>query len=167
MKFLKIGQIVNGHGIKGQVKVYPYTDDIDNLTNLKYVYLSESKDSKIKILLCRVQKNMLLISFEGITTVEEAETLRNKYIYILRDELKPLQEDNYYIDDLLSMEVVDLKDNSILGKIVYVFNTGANDIYEIETSNNEKIYLPAIKQVVKKVDIKSKKMYVELMEGLI
>lgn len=167
MKFLKIGQIVNVHGIKGQVKVYPYTDDIDNLTNLKYVYLSESKDSKINILLCRVQKNMLLISFEGITTVEEAETLRNKYIYILRDELKPLQEDNYYIDDLLSMEVIDLKNNSVLGKISYVFNTGANDIYEVETVDNKKIYLPAIKQVIKKVDIQEKKMYVEVMEGLI
>ena len=110
---------------------------------------------------------MLLISFEGITTVEEAETLRNKYIYILRDELKPLQEDNYYIDDLLSMEVIDLKNNSVLGKISYVFNTGANDIYEVETVDNKKIYLPAIKQVIKKVDIQEKKMYVEVMEGLI
>lgn len=167
MKFLKIGQIVNIHGIKGEVKVYPYTDDINNLTKLKYVYLDELETSKTKVLVCRVQKNMLLLKLENVDSVDVANTLRNKYIYIPKEDLKPLEEDNYYIDDLLSMEVVDLKDNSILGKIVYVFNTGANDIYEIETSNNEKIYLPAIKQVVKKVDINSKKMYVELMEGLI
>ncbi len=167
MRFLKIGQIVNVHGIKGEVKVYPYTDDIVNLSKKKYVYLDESIESKININLCRIQKNMLLVKFEKIDTVEEAEKLRNKYIYVLKEELDSLEEDNYYVDDLLSMQVVDIKNNKAIGTITYVFNTGANDIYEVLLEDGKKAYLPAIKQVVKKVDIDEKKMYVELMKGLI
>lgn len=167
MRFLKIGQIVNVHGIKGEVKVYPYTDDIVNLSKKKYVYLDESIESKININLCRIQKNMLLVKFEKIDTVEEAEKLRNKYIYVLKEELDSLEEDNYYVDDLISMQVVDIKNNKAIGTITYVFNTGANDIYEVLLEDGKKAYLPAIKQVVKKVDIDEKKMYVELMKGLI
>lgn len=167
MRFLKIGQIVNVHGIKGEIKVYPYTDDIVNLSKKKYVYLDESIESKININLCRIQKNMLLVKFEKIDTVEEAEKLRNKYIYVLKEELDSLEEDNYYVDDLLSMQVVDIKNNKAIGTITYVFNTGANDIYEVLLEDGKKAYLPAIKQVVKKVDIDEKKMYVELMKGLI
>ena len=167
MRFLKIGQIVNVHGIKGEVKVYPYTDDIVNLSKKKYVYLDESIESKININLCRIQKNMLLVKFEKIDTDEESEKLRNKYIYVLKEELDSLEEDNYYVDDLLSMQVVDIKNNKAIGTITYVFNTGANDIYEVLLEDGKKAYLPAIKQVVKKVDIDEKKMYVELMKGLI
>lgn len=167
MRFLKIGQIVNVHGIKGEVKVYPYTDDIVNLSKKKYVYLDESIESKININLCRIQKNMLLVKFEKIDTVEEAEKLRNKYIYVLKEELDSLEEDNYYVDDLISMQVVDIKNNKAIGTITYVFNTGANDIYEVLLEDGKKAYLPAIKQVVKKVDVDEKKMYVELMKGLI
>lgn len=167
MRFLKIGQIVNVHGIKGEVKVYPYTDDIVSLSKKKYVYLDESIESKININLCRIQKNMLLVKFEKIDTVEEAEKLRNKYIYVLKEELDSLEEDNYYVDDLISMQVVDIKNNKAIGTITYVFNTGANDIYEVLLEDGKKAYLPAIKQVVKKVDVDEKKMYVELMKGLI
>lgn len=167
MRFLKIGQIVNVHGIKGEVKVYPYTDDIVSLSKKKYVYLDESIESKININLCRIQKNMLLVKFEKIDTVEEAEKLRNKYIYVLKEELDSLEEDNYYVDDLISMQVVDIKNNKAIGTITYVFNTGANDIYEVLLEDGKKTYLPAIKQVVKKVDVDEKKMYVELMKGLI
>lgn len=167
MRFLKIGQIVNVHGIKGEVKVYPYTDDIVSLSKKKYVYLDESIESKININLCGIQKNMLLVKFEKIDTVEEAEKLRNKYIYVLKEELDSLEEDNYYVDDLISMQVVDIKNNKAIGTITYVFNTGANDIYEVLLEDGKKAYLPAIKQVVKKVDVDEKKMYVELMKGLI
>ena len=110
---------------------------------------------------------MLLVKFEKIDTVEEAEKLRNKYIYVLKEELDSLEEDNYYVDDLISMQVVDIKNNKAIGTITYVFNTGANDIYEVLLEDGKKAYLPAIKQVVKKVDIDEKKMYVELMKGLI
>ncbi len=167
MKSVLIGQIVNVHGIKGEVKVYPYTDDVDNLSvKMKKIYLDENLKEEYKTS-CRVQKGMLLVKITGIDTVEEAEALRNKYIYISDSTLETLEEDSYYVKDLIGLEVIDTKTNETFGTLDYVFNTGANDVYEITTKQNTKVYLPAIKQVIKKVDIKARKIYVEIMEGLI
>ncbi len=167
MKSVLIGQIVNVHGIKGEVKVYPYTDDVDNLSvKMKKIYLDENLKEEYKTS-CRVQKGMLLVKIAGIDTVEKAETLRNKYIYISDSTLEALEEDSYYVKDLIGLEVIDTKTNETFGTLDYVFNTGANDVYEITTKQNTKVYLPAIKQVIKKVDIKARKIYVEIMEGLI
>lgn len=167
MQSVLIGQIVNVHGIKGEVKVYPYTDDVEYLSKkLKKVYLDENLKEGFKTS-CRVQKGMLLMRISGIDSVEKAEALRNKYIYISDDTLDKLEEDNYYVKDLIGCDIIDIKNDEILGKLDYIFNTGANDVYEVTTTSNTKVYLPAIKQVIKKVDIKSRKIYVEIMEGLI
>lgn len=167
MQSVLIGQIVNIHGIKGEVKVYPYTDDVDSLSKkIKKIYLDENLTEEYKTS-CRIQKGMLLVKLTGIDTVEKAETLRNRYVYISEDVLDKLEEDSYYIKDLIGSEVIDIKNNEILGTLDYIFNTGANDVYEITTQANTKVYLPAIKQVIKKVDIKTRKIYVEIMEGLI
>lgn len=167
MQSVLIGQIVNVHGIKGEVKVYPYTDDVDDLAKrLKKVYLDENLKEEYKTS-CRVQKGMLLVKIFGIDTVEEAEKLRNKYIYISDSMLDTLEEDSYYIKDLIGLDVIDTKNDEVIGTLEYVFNTGANDVYEVITKQNTKVYLPAIKQVIKKVDIKARKIYVEIMEGLI
>lgn len=167
MSSVLIGQIVNVHGIKGEVKIYPYTDDVDSLAKkLKKVYLDEAMTKSYKST-CRIQKGMLLVKLSEIDTVEKAESLRKKYVYISEDDLDELEEDNYYVKDLLGSNIIDITTNESIGKLDYVFNTGANDVYEITKSDNTKIYLPAIKQVIKKVDIKSKKIYVEIMEGLI
>lgn len=167
MSSVLIGQIVNVHGIKGEVKIYPYTDDVDSLAKkLKKVYLDEAMTKSYKST-CRIQKGMLLVKLSEIDTVEKAESLRKKYVYISEDDLDELEEDSYYVKDLLGLDVIDTSTNESIGKLDYVFNTGANDVYEITKPDNTKIYLPAIKQVIKKVDIKSKKIYVEIMEGLI
>lgn len=167
MKSVLIGQIVNVHGIKGEVKVYPYTDNVDNLSiKMKKIYLDEKLSEEYKTS-CRVQKGMLLVKITGIDTVEKAEALRNRYIYISDDTLETLEEDSYYVKDLIGLEVIDTINNEVFGTLDYVFNTGANDVYEITTKQNKKVYLPAIKQVIKKVDIKARKIYVEIMEGLI
>lgn len=165
MSSILIGKIVNVHGIKGEVKIYPYTDDIENLAKTKVVYLDKDLKDKYNIS-CRIQKNMLLVKIKGIDTVEQAESLRNKNVYVSRDSLKNLEEGSYYVEDLLGLEVVDINEKYI-GILKYIFNTGANDVYEVETKDNGTIYLPAIKQVVKKVDIKSGKIIVEIMDGLI
>ncbi len=167
MKSILIGQIVNTHGIKGEIKVYPYTDDIYNLTTMKELYLDEKLTIKYNITNCRVRKDMLIVKFENIDTVDDALKLKTKYVYIDKSTLKELDEDCYYIDDLLDIDVFDEKSNEFIGKISYVFNTGANDIYEILKEDNTKVYIPAIHQVIKKVDIANKKMYVEIMDGLL
>lgn len=165
MRSILVGQISNVHGIKGEIKVYPYTDDIENFAKRKEFYIDENLNSIFKITRCRIQKNMLIVKLEGIDSVEDALKLKGKNIYIDKSTLEKLDKDTYYVDDLIDMEVI--CDDESIGKITYVFNTGANDIYEIKREDNTKIYLPAIHQVVKKVDINSKKMYVEIMEGLI
>lgn len=167
MQSVLIGQIVNVHGIKGEVKVYPYTDDVDNLAKkLKRIYLDEQM-SKSYDVTCRIQKGMILAKISTIDSVEKAEMLRNKYIYISEEDLDTLEEDSYYVKDLIGLDVIDIRNDNLIGRLEYIFNTGANDVYEIATTDNKKVYLPAIKQVIKKVDIKARKIYVELMEGLI
>lgn len=166
MDSILIGKIVNVHGIKGEVKIYPYTDDIDNLLTIKQVYLDENLTLKFKIQNSRVHKNMLITQFEKIANPEDAMKLKDKNIYISKAILKKLEEGSYYIFDFIGMEVFDTNEEKI-GILNDVQNSGANDVYEILTVDNKKVYLPAIKDVIKKVDIKNKKMYVQIMKGLI
>ena len=167
MESILIGNVANIHGIKGEIKIYPYTDDILNLTNLKSIYFDKELKEKYKIKRARVHKNMLVIKLEGINDANEALELKTKDVYIARNALKELDDDTYYIEDLLFSDIVEEESGNVIGKLTYVFNTGANDVYEVEREDKSKIYLPAISDVIKKVDIKSKKIYVKLMEGLI
>ena len=166
MEYILIGKIVNIHGIKGEIKVYPYTDDIDNLSNIKEFYIDKELKSKCIVENCRVHKNMLITKIKGISNPDYALQLKNKDIYIPKDSLDKLDEGTYYIFDLIGLEVMDNDDNKI-GILKDVLQNGANDVYEILTLDDKKIYLPAIHEVIKKVDIKSKKMYVEIMKGLL
>ena len=101
MSSILIGKIVNVHGIKGEVKVYPYTDDMENLTNLKSIYFDKEMTKKNKVKLCRIQKKMLIVKLEGINSVEQAENLRDTDIYIPKLEIQ--EEDTFYIEDLIGM----------------------------------------------------------------
>ncbi|MEG1008922.1 MAG: ribosome maturation factor RimM [Clostridia bacterium] len=155
---LVIGKIVNTHGIKGEVKVYPYTDDIDNLCNLKKIKL----DNNLEYIVNKASfhKNMCIFKLEGIDKIEDTTKLMNKDILV--DKTDITEEDTYYIEDLIGLDVY-LKDK-LLGKIVNVFSTGSNDVYEIK--GDKTIYLPAIKDVVEFIDINSNKMIVKKLEGL-
>lgn len=167
MNSFLIGQIVNVHGVKGEVKIYTYTDDIDNISKIKEAYFDENLKEKIKIENSKIHKGMLISKIKGINSIEEALKLKNKYLYIEKEEIdESLEEDTFYIEDLIGLEVID-ENGEYVGKLTYVMNTGANDVYEVDTKEHGKILLPAIAQVVKKVDIKNKKMYIEMMEGLI
>lgn len=164
---LEIGQIVNTFGIKGQIKVKPFTDDIKRFDNLKEVYVEKNNTKKeYEIEEVKYHKDMVLIKFKGIETVEQAEKLKNSYVTISRDSAEELEEDRYYIVDLLGLEVY-TDEQILLGILEDIFNTGSNDIYVVKSSDGKQILLPAIKDVVKNIDIENKKITVHIIPGLI
>ena len=167
MEYIEIGQIVNTNGLKGVVKVNPFTDDISKFEDLKYVYIQLKNElKKVKIEQVRYVKNMVMLKLAGIDTVEEAEKYRNFYLKTEKESQEDLGEDTYYIVDLIGLDVYSDK-NEYLGKIEDVFPTGSNDVYVVKDNLGKQILIPAITDVVKKVDLKNKKMTINLIPGLI
>lgn len=164
MEFIKIGNVANVHGIKGELSIYPYTDDINNFCDYKKIYIGENKQEFI-VSRSRPNKNMVIMQVKGIASRDEALKYKTLDIYIDKSQLKDLDDDTFYISDLIGLEVIDNVSSDVLGTLTNVFQNPANDIYEVK-NGNEVFYIPAIRQVVKKIDIKNKKIYVELMEGL-
>lgn len=166
-EYFEIGQIVNTSGLKGILKIKPFTDDIKKFSNLKTIYIKTKKGlTEFKIEQVRYVKNMVMLKLAGIDTVEEAEKYRNLYIKILRDQEEELEAGSYYVVDILGCKV-NTDANQELGKIVDVFQTGSNDVYVVKDEQGKQILLPAIKQVIKNVDIKNKIITVHLLEGLV
>ncbi|MEE1389644.1 MAG: ribosome maturation factor RimM [Clostridia bacterium] len=166
-EYFEIGQIVNTSGLKGILKIKPFTDDIKKFSNLKTIYIKTKNGlTEFKIEQVRYVKNMVMLKLAGIDTVEEAEKYRNLYIKVLRDQEEELEEGSYYVVDILGCKV-NTDANQELGKIVDVFQTGSNDVYVVKDEQGKQILLPAIKQVIKNVDIKNKIITVHLLEGLV
>lgn len=159
MELIEIGQIVGTHGIRGEVKLTPWTDDIYDLLDLEQFYYRDG--TPLHVEQSRVHKNMLIVKFREIKDMNEAELQRGKTLYT---EKTPLPEGRYYIQDLIGLEAV--SEGEIIGKLTDVFNTGANDIYEIKTDDGKRLYLPVIDGVVDSVDLDGHKIYVTIPEGL-
>ena len=167
MKNLEIGQIVNTFGIKGFVKVKPFTDDITRFDNLKKVYIKIRKEQKeLEIEEVKYHKNQVLIKFKGIETIEQAEVYRNAILEISREDAIPLEEGEYFIADLLESEVY-TDEGEKLGILEDIFNTGSSDIYVVKNELGKSILLPRIDDVIKEIDVENKKIIVHLLEGLI
>lgn len=165
-KYLEIGQIVNHFGIKGMVKIKPFTDDITRFDKLKTIYIETKKErQEYKIEEVKYHKNMVLMKLEGIDTVEEAETLRQSYLLVDREKEEPLEEGVYYIVDLLGLAVY-TDEGKLLGKVDDIFNTGSNDIYVVKDELGKQILLPGIPDVLKEVDLEKGKITVHLIPGL-
>ena len=166
-KYFEIGQIVNTSGLKGVIKVKPFTDDIEKFKNFKTIYISIKNELKeFKIEQVRFNKNMVFLKLEGIDTIEKAKEYRNLYLKVKRDKEEILEKGTYYIVDIIGCEVY-TDENKHLGKIDDVFSTGSNDVYVVKDENGRQILLPAIKDVIKNVDIDNKTITVHLLEGLL
>ena len=164
--YLELGQIVNVKGLKGEVKVNPFTENIDRFEELKTVLIKFKNENKeFEIEKVGYHKNQVILKFKGINTIEEAEKLRNSYILINRNDLEPLEEGVYYITDLLGLEVY-TEDGTLLGKVDDIYNTGSNDIYVIKDDLGKQKLLPGIPEVLKNVDLEHGKIIVNLIEGL-
>lgn len=165
-QLMEIGQIVNTYGIKGFLKVVPYTDDITRFEDLKSIYVETKNSLKTFIIEdVKYSKNLVLLKLKGIDDINTAEIYKNCYLKIDRKDAVHLPEDSYFIIDLIGITVFS-DNNEELGNIVDVYSTGANDIYVVKNELGKQVLLPAIGEVIKDVDIKNKKMIVHLIEGL-
>lgn len=166
-EFLEIGQIVNTFGIKGMLKIKPFTDDITRFDRLKKVYVETNKVKKeYEIEELKYHKDMVLIKFKGIDKVEEAEILRNSYLKVNRKDEPKLEEGTYYIVDLIGLDVYS-DEGELLGKLNDIFNYGSSDIYEVKNELGKQLLLPAISDVIKEINLQERKIVVHILEGLI
>lgn len=163
-EYIRVGKIVNTHGVKGCMKIVPLTDDMERFEELEYVF-TEKDNIKREIKDVWYRKNMVYITLQNIDDMTAAESFRDTYISILESQLRELPEDSYYVFDLEGMEVYSAE-GEYIGKINDIYQTGANDVYEVVNSNKS-FLIPAIKDVVKEVDVKSKKMVINVLEGLL
>ena len=152
---MEIGKIVNTIGLKGEVKVYPYIDDF---TDIKFVYVN---NTRMEIERIRNKKTVVAIKFKEVNSIDEAEELRNEIIELDDEDAPELEEGKYYIKDLIGFEVI-TDEGKVLGKLDDIFNTGANDIYQVG-----KILLPGIDEVIKEIDTENKKITVHIIKGLL
>lgn len=168
MEYLEIGQIVNTQGLKGEVRIYPYTDDIKRFDELKKIYVEiDNVKVKLDIKSVRYYKNLVIAKFNNIDTIEDAMKYKGKYIFIDEEDKLDLPEDTYYIADLIDCMVINNDTQSQVGKVVDVFSTKANDVYVVKTEEGREILIPAIKNIIVSIDIKSKKIIVNNLEELI
>ncbi len=164
---LEIGQIVNSYGIKGFLKVVPFTDDVHRYDDLKTIYIEKNKKiTQMEIEEVKYHKNLVLIKLKGIDDINDTLEYKNCYIKIDRKDAVKLPDDTYFIVDLIGLEVV-TEEGLLLGTLIDVFPTGSNDVYVVKDELGKQTLLPAIGEVIKDVDIENKKMIVHLLEGLI
>lgn len=163
MEFIQVGKISNVHGNKGEVRVIPLVDNIERFDELNQVYLGLDK-VLTKIESVAYSKGQVIIKFMGIKNLEEAERLIGTFLWINKEDAKKDKE-AYFLFEIIGLKVVDMEDREI-GKVKDILQTGANDVYVVK--KDEKEYLiPAIKQIVKKIDLDNKTMHIDPIEGLI
>lgn len=165
VEYFEIGQISNTHGLKGEMKVRPFTEkneDYAKLENILVDFNGTLKEYTVESV--RYQKDVVLMKLKGVDDIEEAEKLKGHYIKIPRDSAKKINEDEYFIADLLGCEVY--QDETLLGVLDDVFTAGGSDVYVVKRKGKQDLLFPAISSVVKKVDVVNQKVFVEVPRGL-
>ncbi len=164
---LRVGVIANTHGIRGEVKVFPTTDEKERFKDLKKVILDTGKEQKVlEIQSVRFFKNLVILKFKGIDNINDIEMYKGKDLLVTREDAVPLEEGEYFIADLLDLDVYSDEDEKI-GVLYDVMQTGANDVYVVKTEEGKEILLPAIDECILDIDLEESRMTVHIMEGLL
>lgn len=164
---LQVGIIASTHGVRGEVKVYPTTDDPRRFRRLKEVVLDTGKEKmNLEIEGVKFFKQFVILKFKGLDNINNIEKYRQKSLYVTRKNAVRLQRDEYFIADLIGLKVQD-EDGKELGTVKDVIETGANDVYEVEMADGKSLLLPAIKQCILNVDVENGTMQVHVLEGLL
>lgn len=164
---LQVGGIANTHGVRGEVKVFPTTDDPKRFCDLKTVLLDAGDEyRKLEIQKVRFFKQFVILKFKGIENINDIEKYKGKGLWITREQAVELKEDEYFITDLIGLCVKNEEEEEI-GFIKDVMTTAANDVYVVALKNGTELLLPAIKQCILNVNMEEKMMKVHILEGLL
>ena len=164
-KFLEVGKIVSTHGLKGDVKVDPWCDDEEFLCEFEELYLDSAGKEKIKVLSAKVHKNIVLMRLDSVDSIEKAELLRGKVLFMDRTDVE-LAEGEHFIQDILGLSVFDVDTNRCYGKVTDVLKTGANDVYQVTSDDGKDYLIPVIDEVICEVDVDNNFMKIRPLKGI-
>lgn len=162
-EYLEIGKVVGTHGLKGELRVDPWCDSPKFLCKFKNLYLAKG-NTKLQVN-SRPHKNIAIVKVKGVDTIEEADKMRGKILYMNRNDAN-LAEGEYFIQDLMGMSVVDVDNGTEYGTLTEVFKTGANDVYQVTDSNKKNFLIPVIDDVVINISLEESKVYIRPMKGI-
>lgn len=166
-EYLQVGVVSSTHGIRGEVKVYPTTDDVNRFKKLKEVIAgTKGADVALKITQVRFFKNMVILKFDGIDSIEEAEKYRGCPLLVARKDAVKLAPGEHFLCDLIGLEVY-RDDGERLGVLTEILRTGANDVFVVQMENKKEVLLPNIKDCIIEVALEKNRMTVHLLEGLL
>ena len=165
-QILQVGVISSTHGIRGEVKVFPTTDDPLRFKKLKKVLLDTGREQlELEVQSVKFFKQFVIVKFKGIDNINDIEKYKGKGLFVPREDAVPLDEDEYYIADLIGMEV--FTEDGRFGVVKDVMETGANEVYIVESDDHGEVLIHTIRQCVLDVNVEEKKMLVRLLDGLI
>jgi 16S rRNA processing protein RimM len=164
---LRVGVISSTHGIKGEVKVFPTTDDMDRFRKLKKVILDTGKEQiNLEIENVKFFKQFAILKFKGFDNINDIEKYKGKDLLVTRDNAVPLKEHEFFICDLIGCMAYE-EDGTEIGELTEVMQTGANDVFIFKTNENTEILVPYTEECIKSIDIENKKLVVYLLPGLV
>lgn len=165
-QLLRVGVISSTHGVRGEVKVYPTTDDVNRFKKLKKVVLDTGREHlELEISGVKFFKNQVILKFKGFDNINDIEKYKGKDILVHREDAVELEENENYVADLLDLKVV-TDDGQVLGYLTEVMETGANDVYVVETEDGKELLLPAIRECILDVNLDEEVMTVHILPGL-
>ena len=166
-QLLQVGVISSTHGVRGEVKVFPTTDDVKRFKKLKKVILDTGREHMpLEVESVKFFKQFAILKFKGIDNINDIEKYKGKSLLVDRENAVKLRKDEYFIADMIGLSVF-TDDGESFGTLKDVMETGANDVYIIDSPKHGEVLVPAIKQCILDVDIENQKMTIHLMEGLV
>lgn len=166
-QLLQVGVITQTHGVRGEVKVFPTTDDPARFKKLKKVLLDTGKEMlPLEVQGVKFSKQFVIVKFKGIDNINDIERYKRCPLLVERQDAVKLEENEYFIADMLGIDVV-TEDGEVFGVLKDVIETGANDVYVIDSREHGEVLVPAIRECILEVDVEARKMTVRLMDGLI
>lgn len=164
-EFLEAGKIVSTHGIKGEMRVQPWSDDSSFLKDFKILYFDSEGKKSVGVESARAHGTVTLLKLQGVDSIEDAESLRGKIIYINKAD-KPLSEGEYYVNDIIGLKIIDESNGELLGTVKGVESYPANDVWKISCTDGREVLIPNVPVIVKKVVLSEGNVYIYKMKGL-